>query len=95
MKIRKSYSSSFKVQVAISAIKEERTVAELSSHYSVHPNQIRTWKKELIGNASQVFEKKKSQKEKDKELLIDELYRQIGQLKVELDWLKKKSGFTG
>jgi transposase-like protein len=95
MKIRKSYSSSFKVQVALAALKEERTVAELSSHYSVHPNQIRTWKKELIDNASQIFEKKKRQKEKDKELLIDELYRQIGQLKVELDWLKKKSGFTG
>lgn len=95
MKIRKSYSSSFKVQVALAAIKEERTIAELSSHYSVHPNQIRTWKKELIESSSQIFEKKKSQKEKDKELLIDELYRQIGQLKVELDWLKKKSGFTG
>ncbi len=95
MKIRKSYSRCFTVQGVLAAIKAERIIAELASHYSVHPNQIRTWKKELIDNASQVFEKKKSQKEKDKELLIDELYRQIGQLKVELDWLKKKSGFTG
>lgn len=95
MNIRKSYSSSFKVQVALSAIKEERTVAELSSHYSVHPNQIRTWKKHLKNNASSLFAKKGKRKEKENDALIDELYRQIGRLKVELDWLKKKSGYTG
>lgn len=94
MNIRKSHTSSFKVQVALAAVKEEKTMAELSSQYSVHANQIRTWKNHLIDNASSLFEKKENKKEKEQEALIDELYRQIGQLKVELDWLKKKSGHT-
>lgn len=92
MNIRKSYTSSFKVQVALAAVKEEKTMSELSSHYSVHANQIRTWKKQLIDNAPSLFEKNEARKAKEEGALIDELYRQIGQLKVELDWLKKKSG---
>jgi len=71
-RIRKSYSPAFKAKVALEAIKEEETVAELASKYSVHPVQIRRWKKAAMEN-----------------LLIEELYKEIGQLKVELDWLKK------
>lgn len=93
MKRRKGYTSSFKVKVALAAIREDRTVAELSSHYSVHANQIRRWRKQLIDNAPTLFETKNRKKEKETADLIDELYRQIGQLKVELDWLKKKSGY--
>ena len=91
MTIRKSYGGKIKGKVAIAAVKEEKTISELSSQYQIHPNQIRSWKGHLIKNVGEIFEDKRKKKDKDKEQLIDELYKQIGQLKVELDWLKKKS----
>ena len=90
-KIRKSYSSAFKAKVALEAIKKEKTISQLSSEYGVHANQINQWRKRLLEELPEIFSKKRQKKEKDAEHLQDELYRQIGQLKVELDWLKKKS----
>jgi putative transposase len=87
---RKQFTASFKAKVALAAIKGEKTVNHIASQYGVHPNQVTQWKKQLLTESSTLFERshKKTQGEKDE--LIDELYRQIGVLKVELDWLKKK-----
>ena len=90
-KIRKSYSSAFKAKVALESIKKEKTISQLSSEYGVHANQINQWRRRLLEELPEIFSKKRQKKEKDSEGLQDELYRQIGQLKVELDWLKKKS----
>jgi len=90
-KIRKSYSSAFKAKVALEAVKKEKTISQLSSEYGVHANQINQWRKRLLEEVPDIFSKKRQKKEQDTEDLQDELYRQIGQLKVELDWLKKKS----
>jgi len=88
---RKSYSADFKAKVALEASKETRTSAELSSAYGVHSTMITRWKKYMLENLPGIFSEKVKQKEKDNEELIASLYQQIGQLKVELDWLKKKS----
>ena len=90
--LRSKYPPTFKVKVALEAIKEEKTSAELSSQYQVHPGQIRTWKAILKQGAADLFNGNRKKAEDNKEQLIQELYRQIGQLTVELDWLKKKSG---
>jgi len=94
-KIRKSYSAAFKAKVALEAIKKEKTMSQLSSEYGVHANQINQWRKRLLEELPEIFSKKRQKQEKDSEDLQDELYRQIGQLKVELDWLKKKSKQLG
>ncbi len=88
---RKSYSATFKAKVALEAIKENRTSAELSSAYGVHATMITRWKKHLLEQLPDVFSDKAKRKDKNSEELISSLYQQIGQLKVELDWLKKKS----
>lgn len=93
MKKRNRYSGVYKARVAIEAIRGDKTLAELSEQYQIHPNQITNWKSKLVHDASHVFEDKR-QKKKDRDVQVDELYRQIGQLKVELDWLKKKSGIN-
>lgn len=89
---RKTYSSSLKAKIALEALKEEKTLAELSSIYGVHSNQISKWKKQLKEGMSEIFQKKGSTSKKDgnDEDLKARLYQEIGQLKVELDWLKKK-----
>jgi transposase-like protein len=89
--IRKNYSASFKAKVALEAVKKEKTISQLSSEYGVHSNQINQWRKRLIDEIPDIFSQKRKKKEKDTEELQAELYQQIGQLKVELDWLKKKS----
>ena len=94
-KTRKNYSSALKAKVALEAIKKEKTMAQLSSEYGIHANQINQWRKRLLEELPEIFSKKRQKKEKDNEDLQDELYRQIGQLKVELDWLKKKSKQLG
>ena len=88
---RKRYSAKFKTRVALEALKEQKTLSELSSAYGIHSNQISLWKKQLLTNAEDIFSNRKQRKAKEQEHLETELYRQIGQLKVELDWLKKKS----
>jgi len=91
--IKRSHPGSFKAQVALEAIKEKSTIAQLSSRYGIHSSQIRLWKKEAAMILSEGFSDKRTKDGKDHELLIEELYKQIGQQKVELDWLKKKSGY--
>ena len=92
--LRSKYPPAFKAKVALEAIKEEKTSAELSSQYQVHPGQIRNWKATLKQGAMDLFNGNRKNTKDNKDNLIEELYKQIGQLKVELDWLKKKSGLV-
>jgi len=89
--MRKKYNSEFKAKVALEALLEQKTLAELSSEFDVHSTQIVNWKKELQERAREIFNKNASREAKAAETKEAELYRQIGQLKVEVDWLKKKS----
>ena len=90
-KIRKSYDGAFKAKVALEAIKGEKTMAQFSSEYGLHVNQIGQWQKRLLQELPDVFCERRRKKEEETEEMTAELYRQIGQLKVELEWLKKKS----
>ena len=90
--MRTKRTSEFKAKVALAAIRGDQTVTELASLYKVHPNQITTWKRQAQEQLVSAFDSKKAKSLKANEKLKEELYRQIGQLKVELDWLKKKSG---
>jgi len=91
---RKSYSSKFKAKVALEAIKEEKTLSELSSLYEVSSKVISSWKKYFLEHMGELFDNNSKSKDKNKEEKIssDDLYKQIGQQKVEIDWLKKKFG---
>jgi len=74
----------------IEALREQKTVNELSSVYELHPNQIAIWKKELKDRAAEIFTTKREKASAISQDFVDKLYQEIGQLKVELDWLKKK-----
>jgi len=87
---RKRYNAQTKAQVAIEAIRGQKTINELASEYGVHPNQITQWKKHLLETASEVFSNNPSIKKHSEEVLKDRLYQEIGKLKVELEFLKKK-----
>ena len=89
---RRKFTSEFKAKVAIEAIKGQRTVNELAQEFEVHPNQIAVWKKQLLGSASDVFSRGKDLGAEQKAAECDRLYRKVGQLQVENDWLKKKTG---
>ena len=91
-KERRKHSPSFKAKVALEAVKGELTVAQLAARYEVHPGQIQAWKKALLGGATNVFGGNQDQVRKDEEALIARLYQQIGQLKVERDFLAQRSG---
>src|SRR3989304_7387926 len=88
--MRKSFNTEFMAKVALEAIKEEKTIAELSSQYEVHRTQITNWRKRALEGLVGIFQGKEARTVGEKEKVIDELYRQIGQLKVENEWLKKK-----
>ena len=85
---RKQYSPEFKAKVAIAAIKNEETIAELAAKHQVHPTMINNWKKALLEGASDLFDKGQKSK-KNQDATLDKLYRKIGQLEVENDFLSK------
>ena len=89
--MRRGHDGAFKAKVALESIKGEKTLAQLSSEFGVHANQIRQWRKQLLKELPKLFSDRRQKGEQEKDDLISELYRQIGQLKVEVDWLKKKS----
>ena len=89
---RKQYSPEFKAKVALAALKYEQTVAELAARFEIHPTMINNWKRNLLDGASDIFDKGQK-KQKHMEAKVDELYRQIGKLKVERDFLSKKLSF--
>jgi len=90
MVMRKKFGDEFKSRIALAALKGDKTISELSSEFGVHPTQITSWKKIAQEGLADVFSNSKAGKEREKDKHIDELYRAIGQLKVENDWFKKK-----
>jgi len=90
---RRNHSAQFKAKVALAAAKGDKTIAELASEFDVHPNQIAQWKKQLLQSVQDIFSRSRQKDRHKQDELTEYLYQQIGQLKVELDWLKKKSGF--
>jgi transposase-like protein len=91
---RRQYSADWKAKVALEAIKGQRTVQEIASHYEVHPSLVTHWKKQLLEGAAEIFSNGKRVAADADEELKAELYQQIGKLQVEVDWLKKKSGLS-
>ena len=92
-KKNRNHSAQFKFRVALEAIGELKTVSELASEYEIHPTQVRRWKKQLKEGGASIFSNSVSQKRQEKEEASkeSELYEQIGRLKMELEWLKKKA----
>jgi putative transposase len=88
---RKKHSGEFKAKVALEAVKGARTLNELAGHFEVHPTQVVQWKQRLVTGASDLFTGGVERDVVREEELRDRLYQEIGQMKVKLDWLKKKS----
>lgn len=92
MKKRRQFSAEFKTKVVLEVLSKVSTVAELGSKYEISPIQISKWKAQFLKNASEAFSDKSEKKDREKDKLIEELYKQVGQSKIEVDWLKKKVG---
>jgi putative transposase len=90
-KKRNIYKPEFKAKVALEAVRGRLTINQISKQFEVHPNQISKWKKQFLESIPQIFDSSKQSSAEADEELTNQLYQQIGQLKVELDWLKKKS----
>ena len=90
-KIRRRHSAEFKFRVALEAAKGLKTTSELAQEYAIHPNQISTWKQQLLTQGSSIFSTTNKQDQRQQEEQEAALYEQIGRLKVELEWLKKKA----
>jgi transposase-like protein len=92
---RKVHTSAFKAQVALAAVKGDRTINELAGQFEIHPTLIHSWKKQLLGGCESIFAGGTKTTTTDGEALQAELYEQIGRLKMELEWLKKKAAAFG
>jgi transposase-like protein len=92
---RKVHTSAFKAQVALAAVKGDRTINELAGQFEVHPTLIHGWKKQLLAGCESIFADGRKAPTADSESLQGELYEQIGRLKMELEWLKKKAAAFG
>jgi transposase-like protein len=88
---RRNFSASYKAKVALAAAKGDKTLSELASQFGVYPNQISAWKKQLVDQMAELFEDGRRRREPNADAERAALYEQIGRLKVELDWLKKKA----
>jgi len=88
---RKRYDTTFKAKVALAAVRGDKTISELASQHAVHGNLVSQWKRKLLANIELVFTEADDGQREDREALLDDLYQQIGRLKVELEWLKKKA----
>jgi transposase-like protein len=91
---RRSFSAEMKARIALETIKGQKTIQEIASHYGVHPNQVTKWKRQAVEGMSAVFADRRTAADNSEEALKAGLYQQIGQLQVELDWLKKRSGLS-
>ena len=91
---RKIFSARIKAQAVLEAIRGEKTLNEIASGYGVHPNQLGQWKRQALEALPEVFNGRRDKSRADQEALVDRLYQRIGQLEVELDWLKKKTGHS-
>lgn len=89
---KRDHSAAFKKRVAIAAIKEELTQAQITSQYEIHVTQVRRWKEKAMAAIEDGFSKKLERDQKDQSELLASLYEQIGRLQMQLDWVKKKSG---
>lgn len=89
---RKKHSPSFKAKVALEALKGDETIAQIAVRYEIHPNMVTKWKKALQDEAAIIFGKDHARKKKEEENLVARLYQEIGQLKVERDFLDRASG---
>jgi len=89
---RKTYTGAYKAKIVVEAIKGQQTINQLASKYGVHPNMITEWKKQALSGLPQVLSDRRGRDEKAEDELKAQLYQQIGQLKMELEWLKKKAG---
>jgi len=89
---RKRYDAALKAKVALEALKGQRTANEIATAYGVHPNLVAQWKKQVLAQLPEIFSGGRARQDQQDEDLRNQLYQQIGQLKVELDWLKKKAG---
>ena len=96
-KKRRQYSPEFKSKIALAAVRGDKTTSEIAAQYELHPTQVNTWKRELLENVSTLFDKGKSthKAQSGAQAENDELYRQIGKLKVERDFLAERSAQLG
>ena len=92
---RRVFSGTFRAKVALAAVKGDKTLSELAGQFEVHANQVSAWRKELIDRAAELFEDGRRRQPDDGTANQQELYEQIGRLKMELEWLKKKSARLG
>ena len=92
---RRSFGAAFKSKVALAAVRGEKTTAELASEFGVHANQISSWKKQLLDGVPELFADSRRRNSQESSANEQELYEQIGRLKMEVEWLKKKSAELG
>jgi len=94
VKKRKVYTAAFKAKVGLEALSEKRTLNEIAQSYAVHPVQVSQWKREIVEGVPALFETRRGPKKPEESTDPERLYSEIGRLKMELDWLKKKSGMS-